>query len=381
LNPLRFAQDLAHIRDQLQVPKLSAAIVESGHLVWRNESATTQFPIASVTKTMTAVLVVQLVEQGRLSEDLKTRQILSHTSDGTPGEEYLYNGAIFNSMTSVVEKAGGKPFAELLTDRIFKPLHMSETTAPPATRAANGVISTTTDLAKYAIALDGDRLVSAKSKAAMFTPTKSTRGEALPYGLGWFSQTYLNERVIWHFGQDTGAGCLFLRMPDRKLTLIILSDSIVISDAPRLLDGNIARSPIALAFFKDFVFPNSNDSAFERDDLENRALIEFHFGHRDESTTIIKEALAKFPEMESSDDLTLLGLLAQLHLPETEPCATAVLREHPSLPPAWYYYGLYLLKARRYREATASFKKITDHEPPWHHWSVSSAKEELKQLQ
>jgi tetratricopeptide (TPR) repeat protein len=85
--------------------------------------------------------------------------------------------------------------------------------------------------------------------------------------------------------------------------------------------------------------------------------------------------------MESSDDLTLLGLLAQLQLPETEPCATAVLREHPSLPPAWYYYGLYLLKARRYREATASFKKITDHEPPWHNWSVTSAKEELKQLQ
>jgi tetratricopeptide (TPR) repeat protein len=111
------------------------------------------------------------------------------------------------------------------------------------------------------------------------------------------------------------------------------------------------------------------------------ALIAFYLGRRDESTTIIKDALAKFPKMESSDDLTLLGLLAQLHLPETEPCATAVLREHPSLPPAWYYYGLYLLKARRYREATASFKKITEHEPPWHNWSVSSAKEELKQLQ
>jgi tetratricopeptide (TPR) repeat protein len=381
LNPLRFTQDLAHIRDQLQVPKLSAAIVESGHIVWRNDSATTPFPIASVTKTMTAVLLMQLVEQGRLSLDTRTRQILSHTSDGAPGEEYLYNGAIFNSLTSVVEKAGGKPFAEQLTDRIFKPLHMDETTAPPATRAANGVISTTADLAKYAIALDGDRLVSAKSKAAMFTPTKSTHGTILPYGLGWFSQSYLNERVIWHYGQDTSAGSLFLKIPDRKLTLIILSDSNVISDAPRLLDGNVARSPIALAFFKQVAFSNRGAGAFERDELENRAMIAFYLGRRDESATIIKEAIAKFPEMESSDDLTLLGLLAQLQLPETEPCATAVLREHPSLPPAWYYYGLYLLKARRYREATASFKKITDHEPPWHNWSVSSAKEELKQLQ
>jgi tetratricopeptide (TPR) repeat protein len=381
LNLLRFAQDLAHIREQFQVSKLSAAIVESGRIVWRNDAATARFPIASVTKTMTAVLIMQLVEQRRLALDTPIRQILSHTSDGTPGEEYLYNGAIFNSLTPVVEKAGGKPFAELLTDRIFKPLQMSDTTAPPATRAANGVISTTADLAKYAIALDGGQLVSAKSKAAMFTPTKSTRGEALPYGLGWFSQTYMNERVIWHYGQDTHAGSLFLKIPDRKLTLIVLSDSNVISDAPRLLDGNVARSPFALAFFKQVAFSNRSVGAFERDELENRALIAFYLGRRDESATIIKEALAKFPEMESSDDLTLLGLLAQLQLRETEPCATAVLREHPSLPPAWYYYGLYLLKARRYREATASFKKITDHEPPWHNWSVSSAQEELKQLQ
>ena len=380
MNSLRFAQDLDRIRDQLRVPKLSAAVVESGQLVWRNDSATTQFPIASVTKTMTAVLVMQLVEQGRLSLDAKMRQILSHTADGTPGEEYLYNGVIFNSLTSIVEKAGGKPFAELLTDHIFKPLHMSQTSAPPTTRAANGVISTTTDLAKYAIALDGDRLVSAKGKAALFTPTKSTRGTILPYGLGWFSQTYLSERVIWHFGQDAGAGSLLLRIPARKLTLVVLSDSNVISDVGRLLDGNVARSPIALAFFKQVAFSNRSTGAFERDELENRALIAFYFGRRDESATIIKEAIAKFPGMESSDDLTLLGLLAQLQLPETEPCATAVLREHPSLPPAWYYYGLYLLKARRYREATASFKKITDHEPPWHNWSVTSAREELKQL-
>ena len=379
LNPLRFAQDLDRIRDQLRVPKLSAAIVKSGQLLWRSDAATTQFPIASVTKTMTAVLVMQLVEEGRLMLDTNIQRILSHTSDGTPGAEYLYNSAIFDSLTSVVEKAGAKPFAEQLIDRIFQPLHMSQTT--PATRAANGVISTTADLTKYAVALDGNHLVSAKSKAAMFTPTKSTRGEALPYGLGWFSQTYSDERVVWHFGQDTDAGSLFLRIPARKLTLIVLSDSAIISDAARLLNGNVARSPIALAFFKDVVFPNRDRKAFERDELENRALLAFYFGRHDESATIIKEALAKFPEMESSDDLTLLGLLAQLHLPETEPCATAVLRQHPSLPPAWYYYGLYLLKARRYREATASFKNITDHEPPWHNWSVTSAQEELKQLQ
>lgn len=330
---------------------------------------------------MTAVLVMQLVEQGRFSLNPRILQILSHTSDGTPGEEFLYNGAIFNSLTTLVEKAGARPFPELLTEHIFRPLQMEHTVAGPTTRAAGGVISTTADLAKYAIALDGDRLVSAKSKAAMFAPTKSTRGKTLPYGLGWFSQTYLNQPIVWHYGQDTGAGSLLLLVPHRKLTLIVLSDSPAISDAPRLVDGNVARSPIALAFFKQIVFSNRGASAFDRDDLENRALLAFFLGKRDESASIIREALAKFPEMETSDDLTLLGLLAQLQMPETEPCATAVLRQHPSLPPAWYYYGLYLLKGKRYREATASFQKITEHHPPWHHWSVDAARKELTQLQ
>ena len=381
LNLLRFAQDLDRIRDQLRVGKLSAAIVDSGRIAWRNDAATTPFPIASVTKTMTAVLIMKLSELGRLTLDTNIRRVLSHTSDGRPGVVYLYNGAIFVSLTRVVDRCDGKPLAEQLKDRIFNPLHMSQTSAPPSTSAATGVISTTADLVKYAIALDGDHLVSPKSKALMFAQTNSISRKTLPYGLGWFSQTYMNERMIWHYGQETGAGSLFLRIPDRKLTLIVMSDSAAISDGPRLLDGNIARSPIALAFFKQVAFSNRGVAAFERDELENRALLAFYLGRREESAAIIKEALGKFPEMESSNDLTLLGLLAQLDLPETEPCATAVLREHPSLPPAWYYYGLYLLNARRYREATASFRKITDHEPPWHNWSVAAAKEELKQLQ
>ena len=382
MNLSGFAQDLARIRSNLGVSKLSAAIADSGRILWHDGDTSTPFPIASLTKTMTAVLVMQLAEQGRLSLDAHLRQVLSHTADNTPGEEYLYNSGIFNSLTPVVEKAGGKSFADLLlAERIFHPLHMDHTAAGPKTSAATGVVSTVADLAKYAIALDSDLLVSAKSKAAMFTPAKSTGGKTLPYGLGWFSQTYLHQRVVWHYGQDAKAGSLLLRIPEKRLTLIVLSDSSAISDAARLLDGNVARSPIALAFFRDVVFGGSDNKKFERDELENRALIAFYLGRREQSAAIIQQALAKFPAMESADDLTLLGLLAQLRLPETEPCATAVLHEHPDLPPAWFYYGSYLLSARRYREATLAFQRITDHQPPWHHWSVDAARKELTKLQ
>jgi tetratricopeptide (TPR) repeat protein len=76
----------------------------------------------------------------------------------------------------------------------------------------------------------------------------------------------------------------------------------------------------------------------------------------------------------------LLYLFAQLGLKESEASATAVIRAHPSLPTAWFYYGQFLENAKRYREAAACFEKITTHQPPWHHWTVAAAKEELTYL-
>lgn len=65
----------------------------------------TLYDIASLTKTFTAILVLQLVEQckldldepgSRYSDDFKgnsvrIKHLLSHTSDGTPGGTFSYN--------------------------------------------------------------------------------------------------------------------------------------------------------------------------------------------------------------------------------------------------------------------------------------------------
>ena len=63
-----------------------------------------------------------------------------------------------------------------------------------------------------------------------------------------------------------------------------------------------------------------------------------------------------------------------------EASATAVIRAHPSLPTAWFYYGQYLENSKRYREAAACFEKITMHQPPWHNWTVAAARKELGSL-
>ena len=183
--------------------------------------------------------------------------------------------------------------------------------------------------------------------------------------LGWLQQDYAGERVLWAHSPSV----LIVRVPAQSLTLVVSGDM-------HLDGGNIVRSNIAMAFLKDVAGLHVS----ERDELIARALAEFYAGHRDASTVLAREGLEKFPELESTPDVTLLYLFAQLRLPETEASATAVIKAHPSLPTAWFYYGQYLENSKRYREAAACFEKITMHEPPWHNWTVEAARKELTYL-
>jgi len=184
--------------------------------------------------------------------------------------------------------------------------------------------------------------------------------------LGWFVQDFARQRVVWSYSPSL----LMIKLPDRKLTLVVSANSNALTEAARLQDGNIARSTIALAFL--------GESA--RDELIDRALIDLYFGDRDAAARLAHQALDKFPELESTPDVTLLYLFAQLRLPETEASATAVIKAHPSLPTAWFYYGQYLENSKRYREAAACFEKITMHEPPWHNLTVDAARKQLTYL-
>jgi len=161
-----------------------------------------------------------------------------------------------------------------------------------------------------------------------------------------------------------------VKLPRKNLTLIVSANSNALTEAARLEDGNIARSTVALAFL----------GRSERDELVDRALVRLYRAQPEKSAALAHLALEKFPELQSIDDVTLLYLFAQLRLPETEASATAVIREHPSLPTAWFYYGQYLENSKRYREAAACFEKITLHQPPWHHWTVAAAQKELGYL-
>ena len=184
----------------------------------------------------------------------------------------------------------------------------------------------------------------------------------------WSSQEYMGERLLWSYEPPL----LIVKLPDKQLELTVSANL----KAARLEDGNIARSRIALAFFRDVAALGDS----ERDELIDQSLLALYRGENEKSAMLAHQALDKFPDLESTPDVTLLYLFAQLHLPETEASATAVIKAHPSLPTAWFYYGQYLENSKRYREAAACFEQITMHQPPWHHWTVAAAQKELTYL-
>lgn len=182
--------------------------------------------------------------------------------------------------------------------------------------------------------------------------------------LGWLQQDYAGERVLWAHSPSV----LIVRVPAQSLTLIVSGDA-------HLDDGNVARSMDALRFFKRVAGMHGT----ERDESIDQAFLALS-GNRQVATTLARHSLNKFPELESIPDVSLLYLFAHLGLPETEASATAVVKAHPWLPTAWFYYGEYLENNKRYREAAACFEKITMHEPPWHNWTVEAARKELTYL-
>jgi hypothetical protein len=122
---------------------------------------------------------------------------------------------------------------------------------------AAGLISTVTDLAKFDIALDKDQFLLPETKANMFEPIVSNTGQILPYGIGWFSQEYDGQRMLWHYGWQPGcSSTLYLKIPEENITFLILANTDNLSRPYRLGSGEVLPidSTVALAFYKAFVF-------------------------------------------------------------------------------------------------------------------------------
>lgn len=456
---------LKDLRQELKIPAYSAAIVKDQRVIWakgfgfadlENKIPATEhtpYHLASLTKTFASTILMQLVQDGKVKLDdpvskyginlesdgvIRVRHLLSHTSEGNPGEQYRYNGNRFAELDKVVQRASGKSFGELLISNILEPLGMDETapnvprivgtksanpdpageaevkaalneivsgfnsgsvdqiekrlatlqnrfqgeggfltsfidsaelrqafqagfkinpevqnletaiygtnaistfimggtTTPPngtarpngpwrtsifwtkqdgvwklvhshqsalnssiitekrkqrfetvsktlakpyaLDRAFNptqiaypqgfstsaGLMSTVLDMAKYDIAIDQGKFLSKETQQLAFTPAVSTKGEALPYGLGWFTQNFQGTKLLWHYGYWTGNSSFILKVPERNLTFIIMANSDNLSRPTDLGAGDATSSPVGMAFLKTFVFPEKFADGF-----------------------------------------------------------------------------------------------------------------------
>ena len=83
------------------------------------------------------------------------------------------------------------------------------------------------------------------------TPSDAT--QVLPTGLGWFVQKYNAETVVWQFGMMTnGYSSLILKLPARRLTLILLANSDGLSSPFDLPSGDVTKSLFAVLFLRLF---------------------------------------------------------------------------------------------------------------------------------
>jgi CubicO group peptidase (beta-lactamase class C family) len=449
---------LESLRQELKIPAYSAAIVKDQKVIWakgfgfadvENKIPATEhtaYHLASLTKTFASTILMQLVQEGKIKLDdpvskygitlesdgvIRVRHLLSHTSEGNPGEQYRYNGNRFAELDKVVEKATGKSFTELLIANILDPLGMNETApnvptmvstkspnaagqaaeaevkaavmeivggynsgnvdqierrlAPQQNRfpgeggflvsfnaaelrqafqgrfkinvevqnleaavygdsaittffmtstvtppngtprkegpwrvsyflnkqeggwklvhahqsplgramitekqqqrfdtvskilaqpyaldrefkttkisypqgfsTSAGLISTVLDMAKYDIAIDQNKFLTKETQQLAFTPAVSTRGESLPYGLGWFTTNYQETKLLWHYGYWTGNSSFILKVPEQNITFIIMANSDNLSRPTDLGSGNALSSPVGMAFLKTFIFP------------------------------------------------------------------------------------------------------------------------------
>jgi CubicO group peptidase (beta-lactamase class C family) len=279
----------------------------------------TAFDIASDAKQFTAMLAMILHQEGRLDYDapvvrflpelarfgegMTVRHLLTHTSglpdyydalagatrpggfvtnadalawlarEGAllfpPGGKFQYSDAGYEMLALVLERAAGKPFGDLLRERILAPIGMRDTflrdrpdvAVPNRARGytlrregfvaegdnpldclvGSGALDTTIgDLARWDAALAGHLLVQEATVADALRPMTLNDGSLVSYAFGWYLKDDWGHRRLEHPGAWGGYQAFIVRYPEDRVTVLLLANrsDVDLSDlAGRILAG------------------------------------------------------------------------------------------------------------------------------------------------
>jgi len=280
-----------------KVPTLGIGIIENGKLqqvkvfgeISKGISApyNTIFNVASLTKPVTAIVVLQLVSLGKWELDeplykywidpdiakdprtkkLTTRIILSHQTgfpnwrwmnetkklsfQFDPGTKYQYSGEGMEYLRKALEKKFNKSLQQLANELIFQPLKMTdtkyvwdknvditrlatgydkdgtayETVKNETPNAADDLLTTVEDYGKFLVSvMNGDGLSKKVFEEMTTKQVASTKGKH--FGLGFEIYDLDNEEMaLSHGGADNGVQTLFVILPKTNNGLLIFTNS------------------------------------------------------------------------------------------------------------------------------------------------------------
>ena len=292
------------------------------------------FRLGSTTKMFTASAVVGLALEGKLDLNapvsryisgldptigqLTANQLLSHTSGlhdeapmfgshddaalgngihawkadflfAPPGRIYSYSNPGYWLAGYLAETVNGKPYADVIAERIFAPLGMQRSTLRPAMAMtwplaqgheirdghpavirpaadnasgwpAGSIFSSALELSRFVIAfmndgrLDGRQVLPQKLIAIMSSPHAEIPGGDQHYGYGFELSASRGVHWVEHGGSRAGYGSTIRMVPDRKFAVIIVANrsgsgmpklADAISEAVLALDPKSEREPAA----------------------------------------------------------------------------------------------------------------------------------------
>jgi CubicO group peptidase (beta-lactamase class C family) len=275
----------------------------------------TPFHVDGLTQSFTATLTLRCTEEGRLPLDTQVaqfdgtspeanatvRQLLSHTVRVADGLQFSYQperlAPLWRGVRACTEDSYREALASLLSrlamrDAVPGPNAVSlppgsegmfsageiqqyravlERLALPyavdkrgrASRSSygateltpsTGLIASVRDLAQFDLALRRGVLLRGETLTAAWQNPAGRGGQPLPHGLGWFSQIYNGELVVWQFGVgDDASSSLVISIPGRRITFIALANSDGLVRPFPLAEGDVTASPVARVFLRMFV--------------------------------------------------------------------------------------------------------------------------------
>ena len=175
---------LESLRQQAGIPGMSAALLRDGEIAWEKgfgyenlaarvrATPDTPYLVGDLTGTLAAALVLQCVEQRRLTLDdpIETyglsapepsatlRQLLAHTPPGGPRETFVYSPERYAHIAELMEWCAPQPFRKSVAHRILNRLAMQDSVPgtdwkDPALPLADGLFDAAV-VARYRAVLD-----------------------------------------------------------------------------------------------------------------------------------------------------------------------------------------------------------------------------------